>query len=117
MSIVEPFAVLGLDVGKAKLDGALRLPGGKFKTKVVANTPAGFRELQAWLGKHAAAPVRVCLEATGVYWEAVAEFLADAGFPVAVVNPAQIKAHGLALAMRTKTDGVDARLIAAWLSP
>lgn len=112
MSTFESFAVLGIDVSKAKLDGALRLPNGKYKTKIVANTLAGFQELQTWLGKQTTGPVRVCLEATGVYWEAVAEFLADAGFPIAVVNPAQIKAHGSALGARTKTDAVDARLIA-----
>jgi transposase len=112
VSIVESFAVLGIDVSKAKLDGALRLPNGKYQTKAVANTLAGFQELQSWLGKQTGAPVRGCLEATGVYWEAIAEFLAEVGFPVAVVNPAQIKAHGAALGTRTKTDAVDARLIA-----
>ncbi|HYE35267.1 IS110 family transposase [Methylocaldum sp.] len=112
MSIANSFAVLGLDVSKAKLDGALRLPNGKYKTKTIPNTPAGFQELQTWLGKQSIAPVRVCLEATGIYWEAVAECLADTGFPVAVVNPAQIKAHRVALGTRTKTDAVDARLIA-----
>ncbi len=112
MSTVDSFAVLGLDVSKAKLDGALRLPNGKYKTKTVPNTLVGFQELQMWLSRQATAPVRVCLEATGVYWEAVAEFLADAGVPVAVINPAQIKAHGTALGTRTKTDAVDARLIA-----
>lgn len=52
------------------------------------------------------------MEATGTYWEAVAEYLADAGFTVSVVNPAQIKAFGAAALVRTKTDRVDARLIA-----
>ena len=52
------------------------------------------------------------MEATGTYWEAVAESLADAGFRVNVVNPAQIKAFGAACLVRTKTDRVDARLIA-----
>jgi transposase len=52
------------------------------------------------------------MEATGVYWEAVAEYLVDAGFIVSVVNPAQIKAYGAASMVRTKTDKVDARLIA-----
>jgi transposase len=52
------------------------------------------------------------MEATGVYWEAVAEYLSDAGHTVSVVNPAQIKAFAQAGLVRTKTDRVDARVIA-----
>jgi transposase len=52
------------------------------------------------------------MEATGIYWEAVAEYLADAGHVVSVVNPLQIKAYAQVTFSRTKTDQVDARLIA-----
>jgi transposase len=34
------------------------------------------------------------MEAAGIYWEAVAEFLANARYRVSVINPAQIKALG-----------------------
>jgi transposase len=104
--------VLGIDVAKAKLDLALKLPNGKFRTRVVANTPQGFADLLAWLAKHEVVELHLCMEATGTYWEAVAESLADVGFTVSVVNPAQIKAFGAAALLRTKTDRVDARLIA-----
>ncbi|MDO8703763.1 MAG: IS110 family transposase [Sulfuricaulis sp.] len=103
---------LGMDVAKAKLDCALRLPDGKFKSKVVENNPPGFQALIEWLEKHGATTPRVCLEATGIYWEAVAEVLAAHGMTVSVVNPAQIKAFGASRLVRTKTDRVDARLIA-----
>jgi transposase len=105
-------ALVGLDVAKAKLDVALKVPAGKWKTKVVANTPAGFAELRAWLAKHGVICAHVCMEATGVYWERVAEDLADHGFAVSVVNPAQIKAFAAALGVRSKTDAVDAKVIA-----
>lgn len=104
--------ILGIDVAKAKLDVSLRLPNGKARSKVVDNTPAGFTAVSAWLQKHDVDTLHVCMEATGVYWEAVAEYLVDAGFIVSVVNPAQIKAYGAASMVRTKTDKVDARLIA-----
>lgn len=103
---------LGIDVAKAKLDVALRLADGKFRNKVVDNTPDGFAGLSAWLAKHEVDSLHACMEATGTYWEAVAEYLADAGHTVSVVNPAQIKAFGHASLVRTKTDRVDARLIA-----
>lgn len=105
--------ILGIDVAKAKLDVALRLPNGKFRTKVIPNNPQGFEALAVWLTRHNANEgLHVCMEATGVYGEAVAEFLADAGHTVSVVNPAQIKAFGAASMVRTKTDKVDAKLIA-----
>lgn len=109
-------AIVGIDVAKAKLDVAFRQPAGKWQTKVVPNTAAGFAELRSWLAKHGATHAHVCMEATGVYWEAVAHDLADHGFEVSVVNPAQIKAFGGAMGVRTKTDAVDARLIAEFCS-
>jgi len=104
--------ILGIDVAKAKLDVALRLPDGKLRNKVVDNTPAGFAALATWMEKHDVDSLLVCMEATGTYWEAVAEYLSDAGHTVSVVNPAQIKAFGAAGLVRTKTDKIDARLIA-----
>jgi len=104
---------LGIDVAKAKLDCALRLTSGKFRHKVVDNTPAGFKALDTWLAKEGAAALQVCMEATGIYWEAVAEHLtARPETTVSVINPAQIKAFGASQMVRTKTDKVDAKLIA-----
>ncbi len=105
---------LGIDVAKLKLDCAVRMADGKFKHKVVDNTLKGFSSLTEWLAKVAGpdAQTHVCMEATGIYWEAVAEHLADKGFCVSVVNPSQIKSFGESRLVRTKTDKVDAKLIA-----
>lgn len=105
-------SILGIDVAKAKLDVALRLPEGKIRSKIVDNSPDGFAGLSAWLTRHGVDTLHACMEATGTYWEAVAEYLTGAGHTVSVVNPAQIKAFGHASLVRTKTDRVDARLIA-----
>jgi transposase len=111
-------AVLGIDVAKAKLDVALQLADGKVRSKVVENHHEGFVALTDWIARHhraaAEQTLHVCMEATGVYWEAVAEYLADQGHTVSVVNPAQIKAFAGSQLIRTKTDKVDARLIAAY---
>ena len=106
---------LGIDVSKAKLDCALRLANGKLRNKVVTNSAPGFETLLAWVNKQGADQFHVCMEATGIYWEAVAEFLAGIkGCTVSVVNPAQIKAFGASRLVRTKTDKVDSELIAAF---
>jgi transposase len=104
---------LGIDVSKAKLDCALRLQNGKLRNKVVANSKEGFETLRTWLNKQGVDQVHICMEATGTYWEAVAEFLVGVqGCTVSVINPAQIKAYGASTLVRTKTDKVDSQLIA-----
>jgi transposase len=99
-------------VSKAKLDCALRTADGKLRHKSVENHAKGFHALTAWLQKQNAVTPHVCMEATGVYWEAVAEYLAAQGLTVSVINPSQIKAFGASRLVRTKTDKVDAQLIA-----
>lgn len=120
---------LGIDVAKAKLDCVLRTQQGKHRHKVVDNNIKGFESLIAWLHKQEAAEaldIHVCMEATGIYWEDVAAYLATKTMKVSVLNPLQIKAFGASRMVRTKTDKVDAQLIAefcferkpdAWQAP
>src|SRR5512140_2930012 len=64
--------VLGLDIAKAKCDAALQCADGKIRHKTVRNTPEGHHELLAWPARHVTGAVHACLEATGIYGEAVA---------------------------------------------
>jgi transposase len=57
-------------------------------------------------------PRIVALEATGGFETVVVAALAATGLPVAVVNPAQVRAFAAALGQRAKTDPIDARVIA-----
>ncbi|WP_425507564.1 IS110 family transposase, partial [Undibacterium seohonense] len=52
------------------------------------------------------------MEATGVYYEALANYLVDEKYKVSVVNPAQIAAFSGSALSRVKTDKTDAKLIA-----
>jgi transposase len=107
--------VLGIDVSKSKLDVAL-LINGKVKAKVVQNTRDGHQALLEWIAKSKASlpALHVCMEATGVYHEAVATTLHAAGFKVSVVNPACIKGFGHSENIRNKNDEIDAGLIARY---
>lgn len=105
-------AVLGIDIAKAKFTVALRTPGGKTRRKTCPNTPAGFAELAGWLARHRITQVHACLEATGAYGDALATWLYDAGHCVSVVNPAVIHAYARVQLARSKTDALDADLIA-----
>jgi len=103
---------LGIDIAKAKFDVCLIKPNGKAKHKVFANTRHGFEQLIAWLNSHQVSDLHACLEATGTYGEPLALFLFEAGCLVSLVNPAAVRAFANAGLSRTKTDKVDAELIA-----
>lgn len=104
-------AILGIDVSKKKLDVALKFDGKTLKKKF-NNSPKDFKLLQGWLMSLRIERVHACLESTGTYGEAVAEFLHEKGHRVSVVNPFQIKSYGNAGLKRNKTDPADALLIA-----
>jgi transposase len=57
-------------------------------------------------------PNLIVLEATGGFETVVVAALAAAGLPVAVANPAQIRAFAKAIGQRAKTDPIDAGVIA-----
>src|ERR1700730_16707716 len=73
-------------------------------------TGVGIEDLIARLG--ALSPKMVAIEATGGFDAVVAARLAGEGLPVAVVNPAQLRAFAQALGKRAKTDLIDAAVIA-----
>jgi transposase len=107
-----PAVVLGVDIAKLKFDVCLIKENQKVKHKVFANARYGFEQLAAWLNSHQVGSLHICLEATGSYGEALALFLHEAGNRVSVVNPAAVKAFAASRLTRTKTDKVDAELIA-----
>ncbi|QKT02686.1 IS110 family transposase [Ectothiorhodospiraceae bacterium 2226] len=100
---------IGIDIAKRKFDVAA-LRQGKYKTKTFPNTPQGFEALIGWLDGFS--DLHVCMEATGVYGQALAVFLADRQVPLSVVNPARIAAYAKSELARSKTDRGDAKLIA-----
>jgi len=105
-------AALGIDIAKAKFDVCLLKENGRAKHKVFVNTRHGFEQLIRWLDSHQVSTLHACLEATGTYGEPLALFLFEAGVIVSFVNPAAVRAFANAGLSRTKTDKVDAELIA-----
>ncbi len=107
--------VVGVDVSKKKVDVAL-LVNGKVKSKVIDNSAEGHKFLIDWLvkSKVSLSELHVCMEATGVYYEALALALHGAGIRVSVVNPACIKGFGKSENIRNKNDAIDAGLIARY---
>jgi transposase len=105
-------AVLGIDISKKDFHVVLMREDKTTKPKMFNNQPEGFDALHSWLSKQGVRTVHACLEATSTYGEALAEFLFEAGHTVSVVNPVRIKKFAQSELMRTKTDKVDAAIIA-----
>lgn len=101
---------VGIDVGKLALDVAI---DGRAEVARFPNTAAGIGKLVRGLSR--IADVRVVVEATGGYEEAVLEACCDAGFWVARVNPRQARDFARATGELAKTDAIDARLLAVMM--
>ncbi len=104
-------SVLGIDIAKKNFQCTLLQQGHKYH-RTFSNRPDGFAELSVWLGKHQAGAVWACMEATGAYWEELADYLVQQHHRVSVVNPARIHAYAQSKLARNKTDQLDADLIA-----
>jgi transposase len=100
---------VGIDVSKATLDVA-SLEAGGCQRQQIANRADAIAALVAQFA--AAPPILIVLEATGVYHLELLGALAGAALPVSLVNPVQVTGFRQTLGLRTKTDRVDARLLA-----
>ena len=108
------YPTLGLDVAQASLSVALMNGEEPVVYGNFANNAKGFEQLQRWVQARVTQRVSACLEATGHYSEAVAEYLDAAAWveQVSVVNPRRIHAYGRSQLRRSKSDKSDAALIA-----
>jgi len=103
--------IVGIDVSKHTLDIAM-LQNDQTRYLKVENKLEGFKILEEWLSKYDCQEVHVCMEATGQYGNAAADYIFLCGYQVSVVNPARIKAYANSRLKRNKTDKSDALLIA-----
>jgi transposase len=97
---------IGIDISKTHLD-AFRLEDQS--ARQFDNTPKGIRGLIRWLGKTPVA--RIVFEPTGPYHRAL-ETALSGKFPLVKINPLQARRFAEACGTRTKTDAVDARILA-----
>lgn len=105
-------AILGIDIAQDQFVTVLLKEPQPGEPAAFDNTPAGFARLQRFLKKRKLKSLHTCMEATGHYHEALADFLYAQGYAVSIVNPAQIKAYGDSQLRRNKTDPLDAALVA-----
>ncbi len=99
----------GIDVSKDHLDFARTGDPG---TERVPNTRAGVRILVRTLRNDP--PGLVVLESTGGYERLVLHALAQAGISVSLANPWRVRRFGEGLGQLSKTDSIEARLLAIY---
>lgn len=109
--MIQP--VIGIDIAKDSFDAAL-IVADKSWNEHFENNPNGFKYMSRWIEKHTHDEIHACMEATGQYGDALAEYLYQQGCHVSVVNPARIKAYASSKLRRNKTDKADAHLIAEY---
>lgn len=98
---------VGIDVSKSWVDVHVRPDGIAFRC---ATDGEGLAELVGRVRPLAAR--LIVMEASGGYEGIIAASLAEAGLPVAIVNPRQVRHFAEALGQLAKTDAIDARVIA-----
>ena len=111
---------VGIDVAKDKHDCFIMNSEGEvlFNAFTVSNNKTGFDELYQKIKSCSAdlSNIKVGLEATGHYSYNILGYLIDKGLPAFVINPLHTNLYRKSLILRkTKTDKVDARIIAMML--
>jgi len=98
---------VGIDVSKTRLDADC---APESKSYSVENGDQGV----AFLVEHLKEldPALIVLEATGGYETAAVAAIAEAGLPVVVVNPRNVRAFARATGRLAKTDALDAQVLA-----
>jgi transposase len=103
-------AFLGIDISKKTFDVAL-LVKNDVKAKKFNNNKQGFLKLLTWINNKEIILSQACMESTGTYGEALANFLYSNDVPISVVNPARIKGFSQSELTRNKNDILDAKII------
>jgi len=104
----------GIAVGKTKIYAYLILQEHQPKRQVIVNTAAGHQELLDWLSRQRFKQLHGCLEATSTDGHEIAKRLDEQRYRVSIANPKAVHADAESRLSRTKTDAVDARLIAEY---
>ena len=109
---VKMAAILGIDIAKDTVDICLLRAGQPPESGQITNHPTGFKQLGRLVKKRKVTTLHACMEATGQYGEALAQWLYEQGYAVSIVNPYRIHAYAKSQLRRNKTDKLDAALIA-----
>jgi transposase len=110
---------VGIDISMDNFHACIKVQNETGKvvikgTKTFNNTGTGFKEFYGWASsrKKGDCSLSFVMEATGIYYEDLAYFLHNEKERVSVVLANKMKGYAKSLNIKTKTDKVDAKIIA-----
>jgi transposase len=110
---------VGLDISKDTFVACFsqRQAGKSFhilSTRTFKCTNGAFEQFHKWVQsqRYTPAPLQLLMEATGVYYEELAYFLHAKGYPLTVLLPNKTAAFARSLSYKSKTDSIDAKMLA-----
>lgn len=110
---------VGIDIAKDSFTACIcqRFSSGRqiqSEVQTFKNSSTGFNQLVKWARKYRSTSVKITftMEATGTYYEPLAYHLHKLQFPVSVLLPNKVKHYGQSLNIKSKTDALDAAIIA-----
>lgn len=106
---------VGIDIAAKDFEMVSRVDGKSSRPMKFKQTSEGHQ--QAIKRLQGLAPSGIVLEATGVYYLDLAVALANAGLPVMVINPKSFHHFAKLKLKPSKTDGIDAELLAEYGEP
>lgn len=111
--------IVGIDVSKDRLDCAAiaRGTGRELGQRSFPNASGSIVDLLSWIRRLAGTTndiTHVVVEATAGYHELIARGLVASGITVSVCNPARVRSFALGLGILSKTDQIDALVLARY---
>ena len=108
---------VGIDISKKDFHACFSMRENEvikiLRSGTFSNTNAGFKKLEGWLKeclkKWGEAPLKIVMEATGVYYENCAFWLNAKRYTLSVVLPNKAKKYLEAFASKSKNDKADAK--------
>jgi len=105
-------AVAGVEVSADVL--VVAFDNGQLRSCEFPNNALGHQQMLRFLRKHAT-EVRACMESTGLYGlDAALVLHSQSGIEIMVANPRSVRHFGCAMMQRSKTDPIDAKLLAEY---
>lgn len=110
---MDKLAVAGVEVSAKVLMVALKTDG-QTRSSEFPNTAAGHKQVIRYLCRYSQR-MRICMESTGLYGLDLALALqVEKGVEIMVANPRSVRHFGEAMMKRSKTDPIDAKLLAEY---
>lgn len=105
-----PIDRVGIDISDGKFDACIRRESGKHKAEFKINR-SGADQFRQWLKKHAIDHPELWMEATGRYFEELAEWAVKRDWKVVVANPRCVRQFAISKLKISKSDPLDAETV------